>query len=146
MSKTNTIRIKDLVDSIVNNLDCSQKTLCSFIGVSPTALSTSLDKPIQDCKDNKVGGRLVNLVYVVETLKKDVTLSSPLISKVLVTPCYPLEDGTMLDVVSAIHAGDIKREFLVEIADKALKFLRSKYESDKRPAMDGLYSRIASIG
>ena len=136
-----TIKIKDLVRGIVSSLDCSQKTLCSLIGVTQTALSTSLEKPYADTNTNKVAKRLMSLLYVIETLKKDQSLNAQLILKVLTIPSYRLEDGTFLDVISAIHEGTNRNEFLVDVADHALKLLRSKYEADKRPIQDGIYNK-----
>lgn len=138
--KSANIKIRDLVGAIVSNLDCSQKALCSLIGVTETALSTSLDKDVKG-QTSKVPKRLMSLLYVVETLKKDKTLDGAHILKVLKTPCYLLEDGTFLDVVSGIHEGTNRNEFLMEVADAALKQLRSKYELDKKPAEDSIYSR-----
>ena len=138
------IKIRDLVNGIVVNLDCTQKTLCSLVGITQTALSTSMERSFVDVSDNKVAKRLMSLLYVIETLKKDESLNAALILKVLTAPCYRLEDGTFLDVVSAIHEGEKNRnEFLIEVADAALKILRSKYESDKRPIKNGIYNIAA---
>ncbi len=136
---THPLKIRTLVDAILENLDCSQKTLCSLIGVTQTALSTSVEKPFNDAS-GKVGKRLLALLYVVETLKKDQSLNASLMMKVLVTPCYPLADGTFLDVASAIHEGTNRNEFLIDVADAALKFLRSKYEKEKWPIENGIYN------
>jgi hypothetical protein len=46
-----------------------------------------------------------------------------------------------LDVSSAIQLGTISNSQLLEIADTALKHLRSRYEADKRPVDDGLYNK-----
>ncbi len=140
-----TFKIKDLVSGIVSHLDCSQKTLCSLIGITQTALSTSLEKSYVDTHTNKVAKRLMSLLYVIETLKKDQSLNAHLILKVLTVPSYRLEDGTFLDVVSAIHEGTNRNEFLIEVADRALKHLRGKYEADKRPIQNGIYNKLAQV-
>ena len=146
-TENNAIRIRDLVDGIVAILDCSQKTLCSLVGITPTALSISIEKPYQEVHDNKVAKRLMSLLYVLETLKKDKSLDAPLILKVLTTPCYRLEDGTFLDVVAAIHEGSVRNEFLITVADAALEMLRSRYKAEKWPVENGLYKKaIGEIG
>jgi hypothetical protein len=140
------LKVSNLVSQLVGILDCSQKTLCSFLGVTETTLSTSMKKPFSELKDNKVAKRLMSLLFVVETLKRDQSLTAPAIIKVLSTPCYKLEDGTFLDVISAIHEGTNRHEFLVTVADSALKMFRSKYEAEKQPIENGLYRRALSEG
>ena len=53
-----------------------------------------------------------------------------------------MSDGTYVDVVSAIHLGTIQNEFLMEIADVALKSLREQYQQSKKPSDSGLYSKV----
>jgi predicted XRE-type DNA-binding protein len=135
------LRVKNVVDVLTLSLDCTQKTICSLIGITQTSLSTSIEKNWQEVATNKVGKGLSRLLYVVETLKRDESLTPALIYKILITPCYALEDGTFLDVVGAIQSDD-RNEFLVDVADAALKMLRSKYEKKKAPIENGLYKIV----
>ena len=141
-NETKDTKIRELVRDIVSTLDCTQKNICSLIGVTETTLSTSMEKTFRDVADNKVGKRLLSLLYVVNTLKQDEILTAPLMLKILVTPAYEMEDGTYLDVASAIHAGEYHNELLVHIADAAIKKMRSRYEAEKRPARSSLYSKL----
>ena len=134
------VKTRQLVDSLCERLDCTQKVLCSFIGVTETSLSTSMDREFSEVSENKVGKRLMSLLYVVETLARDLSLTSLIIKKVLVTPCYRKEDGTFLDVASAIQMGNIQNDLLTPIADAALKHFRKSYESEKWPIAEGLYN------
>ena len=119
------LKIRQIVEALTKRLDCTQKVLCSFLGVTETALSTSMDKLISDAGDNKVGKRLLSLLYVVETLARDESLTATIIKKVLVAPYFRQEDGSYLDVVSAIHMGNIQNDLLTPIADAALKHFRN---------------------
>jgi|GEM_PF-3205680 len=135
------LRVRQIVEALTRRLDCTQKVLCSFLGVTETALSTSMDKPFSEAGDHKVGKRLLSLLYVTETLARDESLTAVIIKKVLVTPSYRQEDGTYLDVVSAIHMGNIQNDLLTPIADAALKYFRKSYEAEKWPIEDGLYNQ-----
>jgi hypothetical protein len=136
------LTVAQVVDRISECLgSCSQKVIASLIAVSETALSQARKRAVDDPTDRKVGSRLMNLLYVVETLTKDETLNADAILKVLVTPCSPQENGSYLDVASAIQLGTVSNTQLLDIADAALKHLRSRYEADKRPADDALYNQ-----
>ena len=111
---------REVVNQILDKLNCSQKSLASFLGVTQTALSMNVEKPFSEIRDNKVGKRLLSLLYVVEILSKDQSLTPEVIAKIIVSPSYPMNDGSYLDVVTAIQRGDIRDEFLIEIANKAL--------------------------
>lgn len=139
------ILVEDVVAQIRNIIDCSQKLMCSLMGVTETTLTTSLKKSFEDVADNKLGRRIYALLYVVETLKKDPTLNSEQIIKVLNTAAYQVEDGTYVDVVSLINSDKFvaDKTFLINVADEALKFLRKKYEANKRPIEGGLSAKIA---
>ena len=137
---TTGLKVKSVVDVLTSNLDCTQKTLCSLIGVTPTGLSLIIKEPLMEVRMDKIGKRLISLLYVVETLKADETLTPTLIYKVLITPSYSLADGSFLDVVGAIHGGNERDEFLVDVAEAALKMLRSKYK--KKPIESGLYKAV----
>src|SRR3972149_3689483 len=115
------LKVRQIVDALTRRLDCTQKVICSFLGVTETALSTSMDRRISEISDNKVGKRLLSLLYVVETLARDESLTAMVIKKVLVAPYFRQEDGSYLDVVSAIHLGNIQNDLLTPIADAALK-------------------------
>lgn len=136
------LKVRQIVDSLCEQLDCTQKVLCSLIGVTPTSLSLSVERQIVDIADNKVGKRLMSLLYVVESLGKDKSLTPIVIKKVLTAPYFPAEDGTYLDVVSAIQLDNIPNALLIPIADAALKQFRSSYEIEKRPPQTSLYSRV----
>jgi hypothetical protein len=139
---TKSFTVAQVVDRISECLgNCSQKVISSLIAVSETALSQARKRAVDDPTDRKVGSRLMSLLYVVETLTKDETLNADAILKVLVTPCSPQENGSYLDVASAIQLGTVSNAQLLDIADAALKHLRSRYEADKRPADDGLYNQ-----
>ena len=139
------LTVAQVVDRISECLgNCSQKVLSSLIAVSETALSQARKRSLGLATEHKVGSRLMSLLYVVETLTKDETLNPDAILKVLVTPCAPQENGSYLDVASAIQLGTVSNTQLLDIADAALKHLRSRYEADKRPADDGLYIQAAA--
>lgn len=135
------LKVRQIVDALTRRLDCTQKVICSFLGVTETALSTSMDRRISEISDNKVGKRLLSLLYVVETLARDASLTAMVIKKVLVAPYFRQEDGSYLDVVSAIHLGNIQNDLLTPIADAALKHFRKSYEEEKWPIEDGLYNQ-----
>ncbi len=128
----------------MDSLKCKKKMVASLLGVTPTTLSMNIEKPFSEVKTNKLGKRLLSLLYVVEALSKDQTLSPEVILHVLTIPRYKMADETMLDVVSAIHLGSIQNEFLIEIAEAAIKSLREKYQKDKTPSKKGLYSQAMS--
>ena len=139
MNKPLTVgQIVDRVSECLGN--CSQKAVASLIAVSETALSQARKRPLEAATEHKVGSRLMSLLYVVETLTKDETLNPAAMFKVLVTPCAPQENGSYLDTASAIQLGT-SNDQLLDIADAALKHLRSRYEADKRPVDDGLYNQ-----
>ncbi len=136
------LTVGQLVDRISECLgNCSQKAVASLIAVSETALSQARKRPLEAATEHKVGSRLMSLLYVVETLTKDETLNAAAMFKVLVTPCAPQENGSYLDVSSAIQLGTVSNGQLLAIADAALKHLRSRYEADKSPVADGLFNQ-----
>ncbi len=136
------LTVAQVVDRVSECLGkCSQKAISSLIGVSETALSQARKRPLEAATEHKVGSRLMSLLYVVETLTKDETLNTAAMFKVHVTPCAPQENGSYLDVASAIQLGTVANGQLLEIADAALKHLRSRYEADKRPVDNGLYNQ-----
>lgn len=137
------LKVGQLVDKIAGYLgNCSQKAISSLIAVSETALSQARGRSLEDATEHKVGKRLMGLLYVVETLARDETLNPAAIFKVLVTPCFPEDDGSYLDVASAIQLGTTPNDRLTQIADAALKHFRNSYETDKRPIADGLYNQV----
>jgi hypothetical protein len=139
------LTVGQVVDRISECLgNCSQKVISSLIAVSATALSQARKRSLEAATEHKVGSRLMSLLYVVETLTKDETLNPDAILKVLVTPCSPQENGSYLDVASAIQLGTVSNPQLLDIADAALRHLRSRYEADKRPTDDGLYNQASA--
>lgn len=139
---TQNILTKIIIDKLMDILKTKKKVLSSLLGVTPTTLSMSVDRPFSEIKTKKLGKRLSSLLYVVETLSKDSTLSPEAMLHILTIPKYSMSDGTYLDVVSAIHLGTIQNEFLIVIADVALESLREKYKKDKKPSEKGLYSQV----
>lgn len=135
---------KEIVGRIRSLLDVRDKTLASLLGVAAPTLSTNMNKPFSKIRNNKLGKRLLSLLYVVESLSKDKTLSAKAMLHILTTPRYKMEDGTYLDVISAIHLGDIRNEFLLNIADSAIEHLRKNYDTDKRPSQKSVYYSLAS--
>ena|ERR1035437_7720500 len=139
------LKVSQVADRISGYLgNCSRKAIASLIGVSETALSQARDRLLEKATEHKVGARLMSLLYVLETLVQDETLNATAIFKVLVTPCYPAEDGSYLDVSTAIQLETIENGRLTEIADAALKHFRSRYEAEKRPIADGLYNQAST--
>lgn len=132
---------REVVDQIIDRLNCSQKSLASFIGVTQTALSMNIEKQFSEIRENKTGKRLLSLLYVVETLSRDQSLTPEVITRIITSPSYPMKDGTYLDVISAIHMGEIQDEFLIEIANKALNDLRSRGHREKKSSKDSFYNR-----
>ena len=139
------LRVSQVIDKVSGYLGgCSQKAIASLIGVSETALSQARDRALVEATEHKVGKRLMCLLYVLETLARDETLSPTAIFKVLVTPTCPEDDGSYIDVSSAIQLETVQNERLAEIADTTLKHLRNRYETDKSPIDDGLYNLAVS--
>lgn len=137
-----TLKVGHVVDKLSAHLgNCTDKTIASLIAVTTTALSQARERQLKDATDYKVGKRLMALLYVVETLMKDMTLTPQAILKIVVAPYYPHEDETFLDVMTAIQMEAFSNEELMKIADAALKSFRTPYESDKRPIANGLYQQ-----
>ncbi len=143
--ETQIILTKNVLDRLMDTLDTKKKVISSLLGVTATTLSVNVEKPFSEIKTKKFGKRLSALLYVVETLSKDPTLSPAAMLHVLTIPKYGMSDGTYLDVVSAIHLGNIQNEFLMEIADVALVSLREKYQKNKKPSDKGLYSQVMAV-
>jgi hypothetical protein len=133
--------VKQVVDELKALLECTQKNIASFIGVSEVTLSNAMNTLIHETTERKLGKNLNKLIYVVTSLKLDPTLDSASIKKVLISPYYELEDGNYVDVIAAIHLGDFRNEQLVEVAKAALDKLRNKFYTEKKPAKDSLYRR-----
>ena len=133
------LHTRKIVDELTTLLGVKDKAVASLLGVTPTTLSTNMDKPFTEVRDNKLGKRLLSLLYVVETLTKDKSLSPKVMLHILTTPRYKMGDRTFMDVVSAIHLGNYPNEFLMEIADKAITSLREKYMQNKAPARESIY-------
>lgn len=130
---------KDIVDNLANILKCKKKVLSSYLGVTPTTLSMNSEKLFSEVKDNKLGKRLLSLLYVASSLEKDKSITPEVMRHIFVLPKYRSKEGTFLDVVTAIHDGDYSDELLVEIASAALKSLREKFEKDHTPALGSMY-------
>ncbi|EQC45007.1 hypothetical protein M899_0567 [Bacteriovorax sp. BSW11_IV] len=130
---------KTIVDNLADKLKCKKKVLSSYLGVTPTTLSMNIEKPFAEVKDNKFGKRLLSLLYVVDAIGKDLSLSPDVMRHILVMPKYRTKEGMFLDVVSAIHYGEFNDEFLVEVAKAALHSLREKFDRDNTPAKNSLY-------
>ena len=122
-------------------LDCSQKVLCRYLGVSPQALIENCEKPINDILNNKVGKRLDLLLYLIECAQKDATIDSSNIHKILIHQAFKGKDGWKVDCITAIHE-EYDKEVLFEVFQKSLEDLRSKF--DKTPVTNGLYHAIHS--
>lgn len=135
---------KDIVDNLSDKLKCKKKVLSSYLGVTPTTLSMNIEKPFSEIKDNKFGKRLLSLLYVVDALEKDLSITPEVMRHILVLPKYRSKEGTFLDVISAIHIGEYGDEFLVEVAKAALQSLREKFERDNTPAKGSLYHQAAN--
>lgn len=134
-----TILTRDVVDNLAAFLDCPQKVLCRYLGITPVALSQNIERPFKDILENKVGKRLDNFLFLVDCIKKDSTLDSAVIHNVLALPSYVGKDGWKIDVISAMHE-EYEKEMLVEIFFQALATLRERF--DKKPVRDGLYEAI----
>lgn len=133
------IMTKEIVDNLADKLKCKKKVLSSYLGVTPTTLSMNIEKPFSDVKDNKLGKRLLSLLYVVGALENDRSITPEVMRHILILPKYRSKEGIFLDVVTAIHNGDYSDELLVEIAAAALKSLREKFEKDHTPARESIY-------
>lgn len=134
-----TIYTRDVAENLTTFLDCPQKVLCRYLGITPVALSQNIERPFQEIVDNKVGKRLDNFLFLIDCIKKDSTLDTAVIHRVLVLPSYVGKDGWKIDAVSAIHE-EVDKEILVEIFFQALATLREQF--DKKPVRDGLYETI----
>jgi len=131
---------KDVIARIQNYLgDCSQKVICRYIGVTPVALSQNIEKEFPAILDNKVGRRLDALLYLLECAKKDGTLESGVLHRLLTLPAFEDREGWKIDVITAIRQDD-RKEMLVEIFQRAVQLLRKPV--DKNPVSDGLYQAI----
>jgi len=139
-----TLLTRDIVDKLSDKLKCKKKVLSSFLGVTPTTLSTNIEKPFSEVKDNKFGKRLVSLLYVCEAFEKDLSIAPEVLRHILVTPKYRSKSGIFLDVISALHSDEYNVEFLVEVAKTALDNLRKKFEEDNTPSKNSLYRQVAN--
>ena len=81
---------KDIVERIRSLLDIKDKTLASLLGVAAPTLSTNMNKSFGDIRTNKLGKRLLGLLYVVESLSKDKTLSPKVMLHILTKPRYQM--------------------------------------------------------
>jgi hypothetical protein len=138
------IQTEKIADEITKLLDIKGKNLASLLGVTATTLSSNLKKPFSEVRSNRFGKRMLALLYVVEALSKDKTLTPKVMLHVLTTPRYKMGDGTYLDVISGIHLGNIQNEFLVTIADAVIENMREKYKKDKAPARESIYFEAIS--
>jgi hypothetical protein len=122
--------------------ECSQKVICRYLGITTVALSQNIERPFSEILENKVGKRLDSLLFLLECIKKDETLDSGTVHRLLTLPAFPDKEGWKIDVVSAIHE-DYEKAMLVEIFQRAVDMLRRPV--DKVPVTDGLYSSIHAL-
>jgi len=135
-----TATTRDVVDRISEYLgDCSQKVICRYIGVTPVALAQNIERDFTSILDNKVGRRLDALLFLLECAKKDETLESSTLHRLITLPAFTRKDGWKIDVATAIHE-DNSKEMLVEVFQKAVEQLRKPV--DKKPVANGLYQAI----
>src|SRR5690349_4997288 len=80
------LHTRKIVDELTMLLGVKDKAVASLLGVTATTLSMNMDKPFIVVRDNKLGKRLLSLLYVVETLAKDKSLSSKVMIHILTTP------------------------------------------------------------
>lgn len=133
---------KDVVSKLMSQLECKQKLICTFIGITETTLSLNIRKPLSEIKDTKTGRRLFGLLYVVTALSTDESLTPAVLIRTLTSPHYEMSDGTVMDVVAGLHS-DLSRELLLAIAEKALQDFRKKYEPV--PKRDEFFQRVSSV-
>jgi hypothetical protein len=133
---------KEVVNHLMEKLNCKQKLICTFMGITPTTLSLNIAKPLAEIKDTKTGRRLYDLLYVVAALSTDESLTPEVLVRTLTSPHYEMSDGTVMDVIAGLHS-ELSRELLVDIAEKALSDFRRKYE--KVPRSDKILQRVRSV-
>jgi hypothetical protein len=137
------MKVEQLVSELCDLLDCTQKSIASLIGVTEATLSSShtKKKEVREISNLKLGRGLESLSYVISTLKRDQLLLPPMIMKILITPCYEMQDETYYSVAAAIQEGDFKNEHLVDIAEAAVKKFRPDPKSANRPPEGSLFQR-----
>jgi len=135
-----TVLTREVVDRISLLLgDSSHKVIARYIGVSAVALSQNIERPFKEILHNKVGKRLDSLLFLLECVKNDESLDTPIIHRLLTLPAFKDKDGWKVDVITAIHE-EYEKPKLIEIFQKAIEVLRKPVE--KNPAKDSLYSEI----
>lgn len=118
------MKSRKISNFLMKKLDCNKKVIASYVGVSENYLSNFLDVKNNEFIDNKLEKRIFDLYYIVKILVRNKSLTPSIIKKILVTPYYKFEDGTHLDVISAIHMEKISNTLLKTIAEESLKYLR----------------------
>lgn len=134
-----TIITAEIENRLEKYLQCSQKVLCRYLGVSPQALIENNEKPFKEIINNKVGKRLDLLLYLIECAEKDQTIDAKNIHRILIHPSFKDKHGWKVDCITAIHE-EYDREVLFEVFLKSLEDLRSKF--DRKPIENGLYMKI----
>ena len=133
---------KDIVSRLMDKLECRQKLICTFLGITETTLSMNIEKPLSEITHTKTGKRLYSLLWVVSALSTDETITPKVLVRILTSPHFEMEDGTVMDVIAGIRS-DFSPSYLVKIAEEALKYFREKYQSV--PKRDEFLQKVTSI-
>jgi hypothetical protein len=96
-----------------------------LLAVSEPQLLASEGSLFHDISETTIGKRLTRLIYVLDAVSIDKSLTPEIIFRLLVTPRYKQGDGWYLDVVSVIQMDEVNNEMLLSVADAALKHIRS---------------------
>ncbi|MEK2645215.1 hypothetical protein [Bdellovibrio sp. BCCA] len=116
----NELTVKDIVNSLEQALNCSQKFIAQCAGVAENTISLNLDKKIKEVATKKTGRRLLGLYEAVHALSSN-AVSSVAIHEAISEHVFEDLEGNADSVISALSSDKYPRSVLVNIAKLGLQ-------------------------
>ena len=117
-----TVTVKNIIDFLVEHLDCTQKTISTLIGVNEATISSNLDRELDEVATKKTGKRLLALAKIIQFLGEQ-GLSHSAIMEILITPAFRDHSGRMDSLKSILMTEkyNLEIEMLILITQLAQK-------------------------
>ena len=125
------VKLKEITDYLNQYLGVSNRQICSFINITPSALSSQIKSEFREIAKNKVGRRVAQLYLVVHTFEEQ-GISKEAVLELLRIPCFKDLQDNLDSVLSSIQQGKYDSPTLIEIGKLGYQeYQRRKSGGDK---------------
>ena len=116
------ISVETLIEGLKLKLDCNQRSIASFTGLTESTISSNLGKTVEEVETKKAGRRIITL-YVVTSSLAQKGASPASIKTALEKHVYADLDGNLDSVITSLHQDKYPLNVLINIAELGFRGL-----------------------